>query len=157
MQAFPDKTTPAGAAQLAVAAAIIDSLTNTYGLSYNAAIGALANAFAESSLRTIVPGDEAAAGGLWQIHTSRHNAILAGCGADMWSGSVAQQCHGAVWELTQPKNRYLGYAALRSAATPEDAAEAWCRTYERPSNMAADVAVRRIYATQFAAAFPRQK
>jgi hypothetical protein len=155
MQPFPDKNTPTGAAQLAVAATIIDSLTSAYGLSYNAAIGALANAFAESSLRPIVPGDEAAAGGLWQVHTVRRAAILAGCGVDMWSGSVAEQCHGAVWELTQPGNKYLGYAAISSAATPEDAAEGWCRTYERPENMAADVALRRTYATKFAAAFPR--
>ena len=67
MQAFPDGSTPAGARQLAVAKQILDALQNLYGMSYNGAIGGLANAFAESSLRPIVPGDEAAAGGLWQL------------------------------------------------------------------------------------------
>ena len=73
----------------------------------------------------------------------------------MWSDSPAQQAHGAVWEMTQPKNKYLGYGAINGATTPEEAAEAWCRLYERPAHVDADVTVRRQYATQFAAYFPR--
>lgn len=157
MQSFPDPSTPEGVAQLSTAAAILDSLTNSYGLSYNGAIGGIANAFAESSLRTIVPGDENAAGGLWQLHAPRRNAILAGCKVDMWSGTVQQQSHGIMWEMTQPWNKYLGWAAINGAATPENAAEAWCRYNERPENMDADIAERRAYATQFAAKFPKAK
>lgn len=155
MQVFPDPTSSAGKAFFATASTILDTLTKVYGFSYNAAIGALANAFAESSLRAIVPGDEAAAGGLWQLHAQRRNAIKDGCKVDMWSGTVAEQCHGAAWELTQPLNKYLGWKQIQFTATPEDAAEAWCRQYERPADMDADVAMRRQYATMFAAKYPR--
>lgn len=154
-QSFPDPTSSAGKTFFSTASTILDTLMNVYGFSYNAAIAALANAFAESSLRAIVPGDEAAAGGLWQLHAQRRNAILTGCGLDMWSGTVAQQCRGAAWELTQKSNGYLGWKQIQPAKTPEDAAEAWCRQYERPADMETDVAVRRQYATKFAAKYPR--
>lgn len=155
MQSFPDAATPAGMTFFKTASTILDTLTNVYGFSYAAAIGALANAFAESSLRPIVPGDEAAAGGLWQLHTERRNAILKGCSVDMWKGTVAQQCHGAAFELTQKGNSYLGWKQLQAAHTPEDAAAVWCQLYERPADMDADIAMRRTYATMFAAKYPR--
>lgn len=155
MQSFPDQTSSAGKTFFATASTILDTLTKVYGFSYNAAIAALANAFAESSLRAIVPGDEAAAGGLFQIHGARRASILAGCSSDMWSGTAVQQCHGMAWEMTQPKNGYLGYKQIMAAKTPEDAAEAFCRSYERPANLAADVAERRTYATMFSAKYPK--
>jgi len=155
MQLFPDPKTADGAAQLAVASTILDQFQNVYALSYNGTIGGISNAFAESSLRALVPGDADAAGGLWQLHKLLHDIVLKGCGVDMWTATVEQQCHGMMWLLTQPGNGYLGYAAINGAATPEDGAEIWCRKIERPRNVEIDVVMRRTYATQFAAYYPR--
>ncbi len=154
MQIFPDPNTAKGSAQLGVASLILKTLQDSYALSYNGAIGGVANAFAESSLMRTIAGDKGAAGGLWQLHGGRRAAVLAGCGVDMWEDGVAEQCRGIMWEMTQPKNKYLGWREINSAATPEDAAEAWCRYDERPANMERDVAMRRQYASEFAAYFP---
>ncbi len=156
MQTFPDPNTDKGMAQLSVASLILRTLQESpYGLSYNGAIGGVANAFAESSLMMTVTGDKGQAGGLWQLHDARRAAVLAGCGVDMWKDGVAQQCHGIMWEMTQPRNKYLGWRQIDSAVTPEDAAEAWCRYDERPANMGRDVDWRRQYAKEFAAHFPK--
>ena len=154
MQTFPDASTPRGAAQLAVAAQILDTLQNIYALSYNGAIGGVANAFAESSLLMTVAGDKGEAGGLWQLHSARREAVLARCGVDMWIDGVIQQCHGIDVgdDAAEEQVSRLGCrsTAPRRRRTPQ---KRGAGGYERPENMVGDVALRRQYATEFAAHF----
>ena len=98
------------------------------------ALGLLTQADAESSLRALVVGDHGTAFGLFQEHEARVAAIKAGCGIDMHTASIPDQCDGVWWELTHTEKAALAH--ILAAKTAYDAAYAACRYFERPASTA---------------------
>lgn len=104
------------------------------GLTAGQACGILAQASAESSLRPSVIGDHGEAHGLFQLHADRIAAIKAGCGIDIVSASVEDQCKAVLWELKNSEHK--AYRALLAAKTAYDSGHDMCRFYERPASTA---------------------
>lgn len=94
------------------------------------ALGMTANAEAESSFRILIEGDYNTAFGIYQWHSDRVAAILAGCGIDVSKGpSIEQQVEAAWWELNNTEK--LAKQKISDAATAADAGTAACVFFER--------------------------
>lgn len=132
--AWPDAGTSEGKVFFANALTIVRAW-KSYHVSNAFAFGMLANAEAESSLDPTAKGDhdqhgEPTAFGLHQLHGDRTAAIKAALDIDIEAGATIEaQVEAAMWELT--KFPYLGFTAIKAAATAEDAAIAIALQYER--------------------------
>jgi hypothetical protein len=113
-------------AQLNAAQAIFDYFSAAGRLQPQGAVGAVVNAFAESSLRPDVIGDHDEAFGLWQPHadTDIKRMVLAD------DADVEAQC-AFLWRDLETTERNA-LKAIQAATTSAGAAYAWCLHYERP-------------------------
>ena len=102
------------------------------GLTLEQACGVLAQADAESSLRPSVVVDHGEAHGLFQLHEDRRRRSRRGCGIDVATANVEQQCAAVWWELQH--SEHLAYRGLLAALTADEAGQAMCRLYERPAS-----------------------
>lgn len=117
-----------GQAQLAAARIIITRLTKE--LAFIPAIGALANAQHESSLKLNAVGDNGEAFALWQWHGDRCAVIRQATGIDLTKGpDPATQCQALVWELKNIEKPAL--VAIMAAKTPYEAGSVFCTKFER--------------------------
>ena len=121
--------------QIATAKAIYQAFASQLG-SF-AGVAAAVNAFAESSLRPNVVGDEGKSFGLWQDQLREQ--ILAHTGIDLATANVQEQCTAILWDLRNTNKAAL--AKILAATTYEDATMEFCRYFERPG--AADQADKR--------------
>ena len=139
-------------AQIANAKQIFEAFSTNYDEVMG--VSAVANGDRECSLNPILRGDLDTAGGLWQWHKDRRDAILAAMGKDVWDGTVESAIEGFFWEtgVTGPKEWQEALAMMRAAQTIEDVSEAWCRFYE-VAGAANAVARSRSLATAWAAFF----
>lgn len=112
--------------QIATAKAIYQAFASQLG-SF-AGVAAAVNAFAESSFRVNVVGDEGKSFGLWQDQLREQ--ILASTGIDLATANVQEQCVAILWDLRNTNKPAL--AKILAATTYEEATEAWCAYFERP-------------------------
>jgi len=118
-----------------VTAAAIVAFWRAQGLTLEQACGILAQADAESSLKTNAIGDHGLAYGLHQWHPPRRDAIKAGCGIDLGElPPLAAQLQAALWELTHTEQR--AFYEIKQAKTAWAAGVAACRYWERPGSQA---------------------
>lgn len=112
-------------------------------------------ALGEASLNSKAQGDKVhgvpTAFSMWQEHGDRCDAIRKAIGVDMRSADPADQFRGVDWELRHAEKP--AGAALQQAVTPEAAATALVKLFERPRDTAGAIAKRTPYATFFAAMF----
>ncbi len=121
--------------------------TQTMGLSVAAACGILGNIFYESSFRTTALGDSGTSYGICQWHNSRYTNLMNWCNQNEHDyTSLSGQLEYLEFELT---NGYKSstYEPIRkvsnSADGAADAAEIWCRNFERPANVDYEVSDKR--------------
>jgi hypothetical protein len=94
------------------------------------AVGFVANADREDAFDVAAVGDRDMAYNIGQWHWQpRGAAILNGCGIDVRTCSLENALVAMHWELTNVEQ--AAFAAIKSCATPESAAQAICRYYER--------------------------
>lgn len=111
---------------------IVDHLVKN-GLSLNGAIAVLANAKAESGLRTNIPGDGGTSIGLFQWHNERWKRGSNFLGKNLQSASVEEQLSYMLHELK-------GYPSLmrnlKSNMSARHLAGQFARDFERPHDVA---------------------
>lgn len=96
------------------------------------AIAAVANADMESAFRTNVVGDNGTAFGPWQHHwVPRGERILESYGVDLRTEtSLAVATDALWWEMTNTPAYAAAFAAMKAAATAEQAAGIFCQFIE---------------------------
>ena len=130
------------------------------GLSREAALAMVGNEQGESAFNPNARGDfdsasgQYLAGGPFQHHRDRRNAILAGTGIDMWDNNTPHEkkLEGAHWELTQGSDSQArrAWQKLMGSNSIDEAVAAVVYDYERPKYKAKDTAIRTDYAYRWA-------
>lgn len=98
------------------------------------AAGIVGNLFAESRFRTGAVGDQGTAHGIAQWRGERQDTFRRVIGRPLQGSSFEDQLRFVDWELRNTE-RAAGQR-LRSAQTPDDAADIFARHYERPAGWA---------------------
>ena len=116
------------------------------GLSREAALAMVGNEQGESNFNPNAVGDGGLAGGPFQHHRDRRNAILAATGIDMWDNNTSHEkkLEGAYWELTQSNDTGArkAWRKMMDANSVDEAVAAAVYDFERPRNKARDTAIR---------------
>ena len=97
------------------------------------ASGMVAQEQAESNFDPNGVGDSGTAGGQFQWHKDRRDAILKGTGIDVWKAGHLDQLKAALWELTHGGEQKAGHE-LDSAQTAAEASNAGV-DFERPHDL----------------------
>jgi hypothetical protein len=122
------------------------------GLTHAQAVGMVGNEQGEGGLASVpAHGDAGAAGGIFQWHGDRRNAILQATGIDVWSPNTthAQQLQAAAWELKHgaPENR--NWDRIVNSKTTGETVWNMVHFHERSANQQGDWALRTGYANQW--------
>jgi hypothetical protein len=130
------------------------SVLTGLGWSVPQAIGIAANIKAESSFRPDATGDGGQAYGLCQWHADRQARFSAKFAATIRGATFREQLLFIDFELRTagPGGEKGAGDALLAATTPQAAAEAVCRRYERPADLEGESSKRAGFAGQFATA-----
>lgn len=107
---------------------------------------------AESAFDPGARGDNGAAGGLYQHHKDRRDAIMAGTGIDMWNSTAANQRRGAWWELHHGESDAFN-KMMEAGDNPGVAGAAGSTAYERPADRNEQAALRAQLAREYYNAF----
>jgi peptidoglycan hydrolase-like protein with peptidoglycan-binding domain len=122
------------------------------GWSMEQACGILGNIQNESAFNPAAPGDGGAAYGLCQWHRDRQAAFRARMGRAIQGSTVEQQADFISFEMLQGTEQLAG-RRLKTATSPEQAADIVCRDYERPADKDGQSRKRMQSARAFFAAF----
>ena len=142
-----------GTEQRGTAKTIIDYLKSK-GLSDAGAAGVTANLYVESAgtFSTTIKGDHGTSIGLAQWHNDRwtgKNGLIQYSkqnGKDPYS--IEGQLDFLLWELSKPTYSSL-YKTLKTTENPEEAADMFCKKFERPAANQATYDKRKKYAREF--------
>ena len=142
-----------GTEQRGTAKTIIDYLKSK-GLSDAGAAGVTANLYVESAgtFSTTIKGDHGTSIGLAQWHNDRwtgKNGLIQYSkqnGKDPYS--IEGQLDFLLWELSKPTYNSL-YKTLKTTEDPEEAADMFCKKFERPKANQATYDKRKKYAREF--------
>jgi hypothetical protein len=142
-----------GTEQRGTAKTIIDYLKSK-GLSDAGAAGVAANLYVESAgtFSTTIKGDHGTSIGLAQWHNDRwtgKNGLIQYSkqnGKDPYS--IEGQLDFLLWELSKPTYNSL-YKTLKTTEDPEEAADMFCKKFERPTANQATYDKRKKYAREF--------
>lgn len=119
----------------------------SHGLSPAAAAGMVAQEQAESGFNPGARGDNGSAGGSFQWHGDRRQAILAGTGIDVWAEKDAnKQREAALWELNNTEK--AAGDRIRNSANSGEAGANGSLYFERPGDSAGQAAIRAGIARQ---------
>ena len=118
---------------------LMDYMTKELGMSQFHALGLLANAMRESTLRTTVAGDAGLSNGMFQWHKSRLTSARNALGAQ-WDDPRAQIKY-ALEEPGEPGQEYLNM----TFSSPQEAADWWAKYWERPADLRRDSGVHRTF------------
>ena len=106
---------------------MVTYMTSELGMSNFHALGLLANAVRESTLKTTNPGDSGTSDGLFQWHAGRLSRAKAALGGnwDDWKSQIKY----ALEEPGEPGQEYL----QQQFSSAQEAADWWMRRWERPA------------------------